>query len=208
MSGEDIAAYWAEARQGIEEHLMPLAKQTKCIPAGATLESLRSRVRRFERDDPKREAALQLVLLAEVCAKGDSLAGLRAGVQSILQKYPESKHGEVLATVDEAVVPGHEQLVQLHERVSVQLSGYLAALASANSFRVKRGAKVRRTQGDATRERVKAASSEYRHLPRDTASVHISEAVGKSPGTIRRLLSELFPGEQWHKSIDLSQQIK
>lgn len=200
MTGDELRTYWAETRALIGGKLIPLAQRTNCIPRGATLDSLRRRTLRFERDDPKREAALSMQLLSELCAKGDSLVRLRDDLAQPLQG-----HGAAIALVDEAMAGAHEEIAPICDHLRVQLSGYLAALDSVNSFRVQRGAKSRRAQGDVTRERVKLVARRFNHLSRESAAVEIAGEVGKSSGTIRRLLSELFPGEQWHKSTDLTQ---
>ncbi len=203
MTEYEFRTYWSEARASIEGKLVPLAQKTNCIPPGATLDSLRHRTLRFERDDPKREAALQMRLLAELCAIGDLLVRQRDDFVKPLQG-----HRDAIAVVDEALAGAHEEFVPICDHVRVQLVGYLTALAAVNSFRVKRGAKSRRVQGDATRERVKLAARRFNHLSRESAAVHIADEIGKSSGTIRRLLTELFPGDEWHKSIDLTQRSK
>ncbi|MNV12914.1 hypothetical protein D3C71_1035390 [compost metagenome] len=200
MTGDEIKTYWSEARAAIEGKLIPLAQKTNCIPRGATLDSLRRRTPRFERDDPKREAALSVQLLSELCAKGDSLVTLREELTQVLQG-----EAAALALLDETLAGAHEEIAPICERLMGQLAGYLAALHATNSFRVKRGAQSRRAQGDVTRDRVKLVAKQYTHLSRESAAFQIADVVGKSSGTIRRLLSELFPGEEWHKSIDPSQ---
>jgi DNA-binding IclR family transcriptional regulator len=49
--------------------------------------------------------------------------------------------------------------------------------------------------------KVKEVASKFMHLPKDAAASLISEEVGKSPSTVRRLLSELFPGAAWVRQI-------
>jgi hypothetical protein len=203
MTGDQIKTYWSEARASIEGELIPLAQKTNCIPRGATLDSMRRRTPRFERDDPKREAALSVQLLSELCAKGDSLVRLRDDLAQTLLG-----HDAAIALVVETLAGAHEEIAPICDHLRVQLSGYLAALDAVNSFRVKRGAKSRRAQGDVTRERVKLVAKRFNHLSRESAAVQIAEEIGKSSGTIRRLLSEIFPGEQWHKSTDLTQRPK
>lgn len=200
MTADEVKTYWASARAAIESKLIPLAQKTNCIPRGATLDSLRSRTPRFDRDDPKREAALSVQLLSELCAKGDSLVALREQLTPALQGQAAA-----LALVDETMAGAHEEIAPICDHLRVQLAGYLAALDAVNAFRVKRGAKSRRAQGDVTRERVKSAARRYTHLSRESAAVQIADEVGKSSGTIRRLLSELFPGDRWNKSADSSQ---
>lgn len=200
MTSDEFAPYWASARASIESTLMPLARKTRCLPQGATFESVRLRIPKFDRDDPKREVVDSIALLSLLCAKGDVLVQLRSKLAHTLKE-----HEAAIALVDETLKGSHEELVSLCDHLRLQLAGYLAAINATNAFRVSRGAKVRRTQGNATRDRVKSVARRYTHLSRESAAVQIAEEIGKSSGTVRRLLSELFPGDQWHKSTDLTQ---
>ncbi|SDY02440.1 hypothetical protein SAMN05518854_1015 [Variovorax sp. YR266] len=79
------------------------------------------------------------------------------------------------------------------------------ALKESGVENVRRAAEGRRLIGSASREKVRRVASSYRHLAREAAAYPIAEAVGLSPGTVRRYLSELFPGEKWDGSADTSQ---
>ena len=61
----------------------------------------------------------------------------------------------------------------------------------------KRATKGRQEIGAASRDRVRKASADYRHLSKELAAPKIAEAANLSPGTVRRYLSELFPGVEW-----------
>ena len=69
----------------------------------------------------------------------------------------------------------------------------------------RRAAEGRRLIGSASREKVRKAAEAYRHVARDAAAFPISQEVGLAPGTVRRYLSQLFPGDDWHASADSSQ---
>jgi hypothetical protein len=59
--------------------------------------------------------------------------------------------------------------------------------------------RVRRLIGAASRGRVRAQATTRKHLSKERAAAEISDAVGLSTGTIKRYLSELFPGDNWKK---------
>lgn len=51
--------------------------------------------------------------------------------------------------------------------------------------------------GMMSRDRVWSAAQEFRSLSKERAAPKIAERVGLSPGTVRRYLSTLFPGDDW-----------
>ena len=67
-------------------------------------------------------------------------------------------------------------------------------IATANAKRATEGRKL---IGAASRDKVRKASASYRHLSKELAAPIIAEAANLSPGTVRRYLSELFPGVEW-----------
>ena len=67
-------------------------------------------------------------------------------------------------------------------------------ISTANA---KRATKGRQLIGAASRDKVRQASASYRHLSKELAAPIIAEAANLSPGTVRRYLSELFPGIEW-----------
>ena len=78
------------------------------------------------------------------------------------------------------------------------LAGVLAAIAVGINQTVRRGASGRKKQGDATRARVQQMADGLRgRMSKEVAAVKVAEAVGKSTSTVRRLLSELYPGTSW-----------
>jgi hypothetical protein len=91
--------------------------------------------------------------------------------------------------------------------------GYLCALADAREEVVRQGANGRRLIGATTRERIRQAAEPHRgNISREVAAPLIAEEVGKSAATVRRMLSELYPGSNWvgrksNESTDESRQI-
>ena len=57
----------------------------------------------------------------------------------------------------------------------------------------------RRRIGANSREKVRAQAVSLQHLSKESAAAEISNIVGLAPGTIRRYLSELYPGDDWKK---------
>lgn len=55
----------------------------------------------------------------------------------------------------------------------------------------------RKLIGAASRAKVQKQAKNFRHLSKDSAAPAIANAVGLSPGTVRRYLTELFPGPDW-----------
>lgn len=64
---------------------------------------------------------------------------------------------------------------------------------------VKRAAKGRRLIGATSRGKVAASAKNYQHLSKESAAPAIAANVGLSPATVRRYLTELFPGDSWKK---------
>lgn len=62
-----------------------------------------------------------------------------------------------------------------------------------------RATKGRELIGAASREKVKGAAAAFMHLSKVNASYEMAKLVNLDPGTIRRYLSELFPGNEWKK---------
>lgn len=87
------------------------------------------------------------------------------------------------------------------------MQGRLNQIAKAK-FRLKLAAKKpnigaaiqgRRLIGANSREKVRVQASIWKHLSKESAAAEISDAIGLSSGTVRRYLSELFPGDDWKK---------
>lgn len=67
-------------------------------------------------------------------------------------------------------------------------------VAKRNSRRATNG---RRLIGANSRAKVASAAESFRHLSKERAAAAIAQTVNLDPGTIRRYLSELFPGDKW-----------
>lgn len=66
----------------------------------------------------------------------------------------------------------------------------------------KIAAQGRKLIGHNSKLKVKKAAENLRHKSKEAAAYEISATVGLSPGRVRQLLSELFPGRKWHASDD------
>ena len=55
----------------------------------------------------------------------------------------------------------------------------------------------RRLIGATSRAKVALSAESFRHLSRSNASYEMADIVNLDPGTIKRYLSELFPGDKW-----------
>lgn len=66
----------------------------------------------------------------------------------------------------------------------------------------KSAAQGRKAIGWNTKLKVRTAAENFRHKSKEAAAYEISELVGLSPGRVKQLLSELFPGKEWHTSND------
>lgn len=65
----------------------------------------------------------------------------------------------------------------------------------------RRAADGRRLIGATSRDKVRHAAEKYRHMSKEAASVSIADDVRLAHGTVKRYLSELYPGEKW-KNVD------
>lgn len=63
--------------------------------------------------------------------------------------------------------------------------------------KVRKAANGRRLIGASTRERVAKEAEALRHKTKDDASYEIAKIIGKGNGTVKRYLTELYPGDKW-----------
>ena len=71
------------------------------------------------------------------------------------------------------------------------------AAAEITKNNVMRAANGRRLIGATSRAKVAEAAKTLRHLSKERAAASMAELVNLVPGTIRRYLSQLFPGDKW-----------
>lgn len=89
-------------------------------------------------------------------------------------------------------------LVHGFELMMAESIGYMQSLQDQQSRLVRNGAKGRKKFGDKTRSKVRDAAAQLRgRMPRDKAAPEIAQSVGLSEDRVKRLLSELFPGDAW-----------
>ena len=68
---------------------------------------------------------------------------------------------------------------------------------SEHRRRVTKAINGRRLIGATSRAKVAKAAETHMHLSKERAAVAMADVVNLDPGTIRRYLSELFPGDEW-----------
>lgn len=79
----------------------------------------------------------------------------------------------------------------------VYREGVVMERESANRRSTKKAVNGRKLIGASSRAKVQKHAENFRHLSKDSAAPAIANVVGLSPGTVRRYLTELFPGLDW-----------
>lgn len=207
-AGEHWSTYWAAAREGADEELMPLAVRMGLAKPGDQFESFVPALRRYKEGDPRVEVLQMLTLLVRAWSMGALVARTRDRLHDVL--FDEScgiNRAAAMELIDEQIADEHFTVLERFEELRSRCFGSLSTLSAMTSFRVRIGANARREIGEQTRQRVRAAASAYQHLSRERAAAEIADKVGKSPATVRRMLSEIFPGDTWNTSDDSSRQI-
>ncbi len=78
--------------------------------------------------------------------------------------------------------------------------GYMQALQDSKQATSRRGAAGRRLIGATTRERTREEAVKIREkISRSEAAQRIADSIGKDRGTVLRLLSKMFRGQQWEE---------
>jgi len=172
----------AVLRREFDERLLPLAKLTGVIRAPNWIHDawriyLNSADEQTSMRDPREVAAYYLGMV-------DSC--LRAAQVLSEQDEPEPELDWEGLLHDAAVwIP--------------YLFGYLASLRDFRAQTIRRGANGRKLIGANTRARAMQAAEKHRGLmPKDDAAPLIASEIGKSTGTVRKLLAKLFPGDEWY----------
>ncbi|MGJ7567865.1 hypothetical protein ACSFBM_28715 [Variovorax sp. GB1R11] len=205
----DMDRYWAGAQARIDEILMPMAIKAKCFPEGTTADDLEKHIVELrpatgesQPSDPRLRAAEAVRLLYGICHAGFALSNLQATAYARLANIPMGDHrAAAMQAVDEPFLQGHADLYATFEDFAPQMVGYLGAIQDFSQHNAQRGAAGRREIGEQTTSKVKEAAPKFMHLPKDSAATLIAEEIGRSASTVRRLLSELFPGPAWVRQI-------
>ncbi len=98
---------------------------------------------------------------------------------------------------------GHRMLFQAWVNRSANPFAAAYRMGAANSnheliqANVKRAANGRRLIGATTREKVRLEAIKHRHKSKEQAAADMAANVNLSIGHIKRLLSDLFPGDSW-----------
>ncbi len=77
------------------------------------------------------------------------------------------------------------------------LLGLKHSEAEISANNVRRAANGRRLIGATSRAKVAKSAQAFKHLSKEKAAIEIADKVQLDPGTVRRYLSELFPGDKW-----------
>lgn len=77
--------------------------------------------------------------------------------------------------------------------------GKTHAAVEINVNNAKRATNGRRLIGATSREKVRLEAANQMHLSKERAAAAMASIVNLDPGTIRRYLSELFPGNTWQQ---------
>lgn len=80
--------------------------------------------------------------------------------------------------------------------------GFLNAIIENANCNARRATNGRRLIGSTSRDRVRHAAASVQHLSKDVAASAIAGHVGLSPATVRRYLTEMYPGQNWNASTD------
>ncbi|MET3442971.1 hypothetical protein ABIC94_003760 [Variovorax paradoxus] len=208
MSLPEIETYWTSAEARIDNELLPLAIKVKCFPKGATASDLGKHFLARTRDGdgrltgPKRKIADGLRALSLLCKTGQYYLLYQVTAYAELENVPIPDHRAAdMRMIEESFLRSHSELYALFEQYSMLIEGYLVAMNDISQQNVDRGAAGRRELGEQTMNKVKEAAQKFMHLPKDAAASLISEEIGKSASTVRRLLSEQFPGAAWRRQI-------
>lgn len=201
----DMEKYWARAQLHVSDVLLPMAVRAKCFPGGTTVNDLDKHLvgptaanGAPRPSDPRRKAAEAVRLLSATCHAGSLLSSLQAKLRKQLADIPMGNDRvAALEVIEEQFLKGHVDFYSIFEDFAPQLAGYLAAIQDFSQHNAQRGAAGRREIGEQTTGKVKEAAPKYMHLSKDAAAALIAGEIGKSASTVRRMLSELFPGSAW-----------
>ena len=110
------------------------------------------------------------------------------------QGPPDPKTWWLMCKIENADAPTHSYL-----------RGYLDGLQDARDRAHAEAAKSRRKIGASKRERVRQLAEPHRGLmSKEKAAFDIAESIGASPGSIKKMLTELFPGSDWTEKRERS----
>ena len=194
----DSASDRAKVRAEVEEVLLPMARELRLVGQADGVDHLSSMLFNLNRarfasegdvpaDNPGDWALFQLCTVS-------------LGVVFIEVAYNKNPEGN--GYLDQMF---HFVVVKVH-----YVRGYLRAMLDTRAANSRRGANGRRLIGATTREKARTAAEQFRGKhSRESAAPMVAELIGKSPAHVRKLLSELFPGDAWRadecdESADLS----
>lgn len=176
-----LGFYQRNLRAGAERLLLPMARQLRVIEQAERIADLRNRpdlqgeVGHWHASAGHAPRRFALLTLERVAIALDALESFGSG-------DPTDGFGIVLFAT--------EEIARSH--------AYMTAMTHARDEHVRRGADGRRLIGATARERVRKAAQRHQgKVTREAAAIEIAEEVGRSPATVRRMLTSLFPGARW-----------
>ena len=87
----------------------------------------------------------------------------------------------------------------ISENLDHRTLGAFIEIVIANEVKARQAIATngRRLIGEASRRKVANAAGPFKHLSKEKAAAEIAKIVNLDTGTVRRYLSELFPGDKW-----------
>ncbi|MDE2395489.1 MAG: hypothetical protein KGM91_08610, partial [Burkholderiales bacterium] len=170
-----------EMKAAIKTSLIPLAHETRVLQKSDGPQELLEifwglRTDDLEPQEPKQIAAMNVI----------TVVGLVQLASNLFRMDKDSEWGTFLVEC---------------RRLTNHAYGYLCALRDVQRATVRRGADGRRSIGDTTKKRIRVAAhevlSDNPDLSKERAAPIIGNLVGKSPSTVRGLLSKMFSAEEW-----------
>lgn len=201
----DMDRYWAAAQAHMDNVLLPMAIKARCFPEDTTADDLEKHIfdpsaatEEPQPSDPRLRAAQAVRLLCGVCHAGFALSNIQATMHARLAELPLGDHrAAAMQVIDEPFLQGHADLYATFEEFAPQLGGYFAAIQDFSRHNAQRGAAGRRELGAQTMNKVKEVAPKFMHLSKDSAAALIAQEIGRSASTVRKLLSDMFPGPAW-----------
>lgn len=181
---------WREGWTRIKLELLPLAIRTKCMPREAAVWDLVPGPQ-SELAESKRHGRELLCSLAKICVVGATYA-----------IDPDDGFGEDFGDPVFKEWAANGVLSGVATALYFECRGYLSALAAVSHESAGRATGGRLRVGRESRDKVRQAAEGRRHLSREAAAIDIAREINLSSSTVRRRLSELFPGDEWALSAD------
>jgi hypothetical protein len=138
----------------------------------------------------------------EICTELDRVIGLALGLigngvseEEVISDFLRLAPDEYSALITRFFEIWSRQSDTLNAKL--YRMGKMQAAEEIKWGNVRRASNGRRLIGATSRAKVQKAAQAFRHLSRSNASYEMAELVNLDAGTIKRYLTELFPGDKW-----------